>query len=165
VDGDVFLATESRFAERKPHLNPEILPSSNPSGLAATAGEHLGEEVLHVREDVAHAPVEPTAAHAAFETCMAKLVVNPSFVVVGQNLVRLVDFFEKPLRLGIALVAIRVMLEGFLLVGPANLIGRGSASTPEDFVIATLRGHRVFGPPPGEGAFGLRARVASGPSQ
>ena len=77
-----------------------------------------------MREDVAHpAPLE-AGAHASVERGVAELVVEAAFLVVGEDLVRLVHLFE--LRLGgvVALVAVGVVLQRELLVGAAKLFGR-----------------------------------------
>ncbi len=109
-----------------------------PEAEAAT-GEHLGEEVLHVREDVRSVTAP---ARAALEPGVAELVVNLPLLRVGEDLVGLVAGLELGLRLRIALVPVRVVLQRFALVSlPEVLAARGSLDS-EDLVVIALFRHR-----------------------
>ncbi len=55
---------------------------------------------------------------------MAELVVDPAFLVVREHLVGLVDLLELRLGLGVAGVAVGVVLEGLAPVGLPQVIDR-----------------------------------------
>ena len=57
---------------------------------------------------------------------MAELVVDPALLVVGEDLVGLVDLLELGLGGGVALVAVGVVLERLAPVGLAKLVARGT---------------------------------------
>jgi hypothetical protein len=129
--------------ERDALLDPKIVPARRASRATtaaepeASAGEHLAEEILHVREHVAHARVVP----AALEARVAELVVGLALLIVRQDLVGLVHFLEASLGLGVARVPIRVVLHGLFSVGLAQLVGAGAFRAAEHFVVVTLLGH------------------------
>ena len=85
----------------------------------------------------APAPLEG-GAHAPVESGVAELVVEAAFLLVGEDLVGLVDLFERRLGGVVSLVSVRVVLQRELLVGAAQLLGRSFTRDPQDLVEAAL---------------------------
>ena len=84
------------------------------------------EEVAELREDVFHrhtaAESTRTTAGCTAHSGMSETVVTGAFLVVAQHVVSLSGFFELLLRLLIARVAIRVILDGLLPVSLLYLV-------------------------------------------
>ena len=109
MEHDLALHADEGLAEREALLHADVLAARGAAALlpaaraAAVHPEELGEDVLEVGEDVAPGEVRHARAVDASE---AELVVAGAFLLVGEDLVRLVDLFEAGLRLGVAGVAI-----------------------------------------------------------
>jgi hypothetical protein len=118
LHADVFLAAERGIHQRQALLNAQIGASPTTAPLEAkAAGEHLAEEVLHLREHVSDAAL--TAASAAFEPGVPELIVDLALLVIREDLVGLVDLFEIRLRLRIPLIPIRMVAQSLAFVGLA----------------------------------------------
>ena len=139
VERDLTLDAEGRLAEAQPGLHAEVSTPSLTSLPAAepATGEHLGEEVLHVREDVARA----LESAATLEASVAELVVDLALLVVGEDLVGLVAGTELGIGRRVARVSIRVVLQGLALVRLAHLVGARGAFDAQDLVVIALFGH------------------------
>ena len=87
---------------------------AGPAARAAPSPHEIAEEVL---EDVLHRGgefrPEPAGSRSpALEGGMPELLVGGPFLRVLQDLIGLVDLFEPPLGVGIALVRVRVKFLG-----------------------------------------------------
>jgi hypothetical protein len=102
---------------------------------------------LKLREDVLRG-----AKALTLQGLVAVPVVQALLLLVGEHLVGLVDLLELLLRLGVARVAVGVILEGHLAIGLLDLLGAGAALDAKDFVVvASGDGH-------GRCLFSLRGR-------
>jgi hypothetical protein len=136
MDDYLPFATERGLLEREPLLHAEVTAPTT-ARLAEAPREHLGEEILHVGEDISDA-----SAHAApFEARVSELVVDSTLVPIRQHLVGLVDLLEDGLRLRVTLVAVWVVLQRLALIGLANVLGRGVTGGTEYLVVAALLRH------------------------
>ncbi len=129
LDVDLALAPERRIDEGDSLLNSEITaaPLRTSAETEPAARKHLGEEVLHVGQDVTDA----ASAHpTALEAGMPEAVVDGAFLLVRKDLVGLVGGLELPLRFAVSLVAVGVVLEGLALVSTTNFLGWAFARHP-----------------------------------
>ena len=81
------------------------------------------------------------AAHAALlESGMAEAVIGGALIAVLEDVVGLVEFFELVLAVGVARIAVRVMLHGELAERGLELDLGAGARDAQDLVIVAL-GH------------------------
>jgi hypothetical protein len=99
----------------------------------------------HIRAGVpALAPSAGGAAAEIFERIaaigagMSELIVILPFLLIGENVVRLLDLFESLLRLLVALVDVGVVLTNEFAVRLFDFIGAGRLRDSENFVIIAL---------------------------
>ena len=76
-----------------------------------------------------------------FQAGMAVTVVELAFLRIAQHLVGLGGFLELGLRLGIADVAIRMILHGQLAIGLFERVVVGVSRDAQNLVIVPLAGH------------------------
>jgi hypothetical protein len=110
------------------HAEITATPLRSAAETEPAAREHLGEEILHVGEDIADA--SSTAHPATLEPGVPEAVVDGALLLVRKDLVGLVGRLELPLGFAVALVTVGVVLEGFPLVGATNLFGWALAWHP-----------------------------------
>ena len=121
---------------------------------ASSATKHVAKYIAEVREDVVHrhsaaeATAAETAAHVAH--VMAELVVTGTLVGVAEHVVsfsRLLEFLFSLLLLllALALLAVGVILNGFLAVSFLQLIGSGVLAHAKHFIIISFF-HRCSSP-------------------
>ena len=114
---------------------------------AESASEEGAENITQV--DVAEIGAAESAETAAgvivgVNTGVAELVVTGTFLLVGEDLVGLVDLLELGLGLLIAGVEVGVVLLGQLAVGLFQLIVAGALADPQDLVkISFLFRHMI----------------------
>src|SRR5690606_8973139 len=77
-------------------------------------------------------------AHAVLERGVAVLVVHAALAAVREDLVGLLALLERSLGLGVAGVAVRVVLHRAAAIGLLEFILGGAACNAEDFVIVAL---------------------------
>ena len=73
---------------------------------------------------------------------VAVAVVPLALRLIGENFVGLGGFLEPAFGLGVAGVAVRVILQGHLPIRLLDVIGPGILLQAEYLVIVALRGHR-----------------------
>src|SRR5262249_58619886 len=89
-----------------------------------------------------------------------RLVVLGASLRIGQDVVGLGDLLESLLRLGVALVGVRVVLARELAVRLLDLLGRRTLTDPESLVIVLLEEVlRTQQAPPGRGLVALFFRL------
>ena len=106
---------------------------------AAPRTEDLAEQIERIVETAA-----PSAARA-LEGGIAEAVESRALFGVGQNVISLRDFLEMFLGLGVARIAVRMVLHRELAVAGFDLIRRRAAGDSEDLVgiPAVARRHGV----------------------
>ena len=135
LDLDLLLHARSDLLEREFHLHTQIGATLHDTSATASVaeaakssepGEMSAEEVAELREDVLHrhtaAESTRTAAGCTAHSGMSETVITGAFLVVAQHVVSLSGFFELLLRLLIARVTIRVILDGLLPVSLLYLV-------------------------------------------
>ncbi len=106
-----------------------------PAAHAENAFEDIGEGGAEIGAEAG------PAAHAALlEGGVAETVIGGALVAVLQNVVGLVDFLELVLALGVAGIAIRVMLHGELAEGRLEVDLGAFTGNTQDFIVVAL-GH------------------------
>ena len=103
--------------------------------------EVLAKDVLDVPLVGEPGPVEALAApDLLLQPVRAKLVVDPTFLVVRQGLVGLGELLELLLRdLRVVLVQVRVVFLGETAVGTLDLVLRRPAGDAEGLVVVRVR--------------------------
>jgi hypothetical protein len=76
---------------------------------------------------------------------LAKLVVAPPLVWIGEHLVGFVDFLEALLGCFVAGVHVGVILASQLAIGALDFLGRGISADAQDLVVIleVTRSHRL----------------------
>jgi hypothetical protein len=97
-----------------------------------------GEDVREVREDRGVESGPP--ARAAVDPGVPEAVVQPALLAVGEDRVGLRRLLEGFLRLVVARIAIRVVLQGQLAIRALDLLIGGLSLDPENLVVISL-GH------------------------
>ena len=144
---DLFQADANFEAKVRTLLN--VLPASSSSAEASEASETTAkattsEDVAKHAEDVVHrhagAASETTLA---IHSCKAELVVALALLGVVKDIICLSSLLELLLSLLVARIAVRVVLDGHLLVGGLYLGIRGCLADTKDFVVISLLCHNV----------------------
>jgi hypothetical protein len=142
---NLFFAAEHRFRERQALLDAEIattrLAAPLPRAAKAEAAEqirteHVGEDVLEVREDIAAAELNRTLDAGVTES-----IVKAALVLVAEDGIRLAGLFETVTRVR-ALVAVGVELESEALVRLPDVAGVGPFGDPKNVVVVAFAAHR-----------------------
>ncbi len=133
----------SRLDQLDLQLQQQVGTGPRPAAPIAeeVAEQPAAEDVAEGRHDVVGRPevVERRAVQAG----MAIAVVSLPLVRIGKDLVSFGRFLESLRGLVIARIAVRMILQRHLSIGFLDLLDRGVAADPEDFVKIALRGgHR-----------------------
>ncbi len=104
-------------------------PAAAAEHLAEHVSEHLGEDVARVLE------AGPAAAAHPVHSGVAEAIVGGPLLRVAQHRIGFVELLEPGLGLGVARVAIGVVLHGELAEGGLQLDLRAGPGNPEEFVI------------------------------
>ena len=102
---------------------------------AHEVAEHLVEDVRETAGGEAAEAGPARTATAVGESVMAEAVVGRALLIVLEDFIGLVDFLEARLGLGIARVAVRMILHGQLAIGRLQRAGIGVAADAQSFVI------------------------------
>ena len=158
----------SRLAPKTDSLEAQdylLLKVTAASWLARGPPRGVSEEGI---ENVAKAakniePVKGAAAGlgAAADAGLAKAVILPAFLGIGEHLIRLVDFLELIFGVG-ALVTVGMILHGLSSEGPAYLLLAGISGNAQEGVIVLVRHQQSLKArrEPMEGRHGRRAPTA-----
>src|SRR5215472_229659 len=162
-------------AERQRCLGLHIGAAARPGLRGRPAAKDAAEQVTEPAagsgrpEDVAEVESAEPAATAARHPGSAGAEERPRLVVlgaslrIGQDVVGLGDLLESLLRLGVALVGVRVVLARELAVRLLDLLGRRTLTDPESLVIVLLEEVlRTQQAPPGRGLIAFVTRTVIG---
>ena len=147
ADGDVLLAAEGGLLEADVHGNAEVLAPARgvgvgPRGAAAEAeaAEQVAEDVAEVSES-AEAIEAATEAGVGIEGRMAVLVILGPLVLIGEDLIGLVDLLEALLGGLVAGMEVRMVLLGKLSVCFFYLIGACALLDAEHLIVISFFCH------------------------
>ena len=128
------LAAES-FLERDLEVVGQIIAAAR-AALAAPATAH--ELAKHLVEDIGKAAGKSEIARSAratlLESGVAEPIVGGAFLIILQDVIRLVDFFKFLLGAFVSRVAIRVMFHRELAIGRLELVGARRSCDTENLV-------------------------------
>src|SRR5262249_57928366 len=130
-DLDVGLRAEGRLLEGQLEVVAEVGAAAGP---APAAPEEVAE-AKEVAEDVAEVREDRGVEAAAPEPGVPEAVVALALLGVAEDAVGLGRLLEALLRLLVARVAVRVVLEGQLPVGGLDLLLAGSPGHPDDLLV------------------------------
>src|SRR5579875_1047136 len=136
-----------RLFERDLEIVAQVAAAQVGALLAAAheLAEHLVEDVGESGAEArAEAEIAAARAPAGLEGGVAEAIVGGTLLLVLEDVVGLVDFLEALLGLGVARIAVRVILHGELAVGPLELLRRRAARHAEGLVKVALRHRRFF---------------------
>ncbi len=124
------------------------LASAATAAAHAAGAEHVAEHLLeNIGEVCGMAAAERTlsaaATHAALEGGMAHAVIGCALLAVGQHRIGLSDFLEFCFGLGVARIAVRVILHGELAIGAFQRLVVHALFDAQNFVIVAFGGHEL----------------------
>ena len=144
---DIALDALVDFFERELDFGLEVVAAGDAAATTTAAEATLSpttEDVVEHREDVLDvhaAEVVGGRALGLTQAVVAVLVVELALLGIGEDLVRRGGFLELRLGLGVAWVAIGVVLHRQAAVGALDLLRVGGFGDAQHFVIVTCRWH------------------------
>src|ERR1041385_3828045 len=143
ADLDFSLLAEGGFFKGQGDIGAGIAASLGASAPSpADVDVHTEEVAEDVAENIAEVGkvrrVEALEASAAVHTGVAELVIARALFSVHKDAIRLSALLELLFRLGIAGIAVRMVLHGQLAIGALDLLLGGRAGYAQDFVVITF---------------------------
>src|SRR5262249_35493909 len=137
LNSDGLFHAAGRFGEVDVDLHADI-PARSPAR-ATAAPEQVAEEIAKEIENGLRAGEIMDAQ--ALQAGVAVAVVALALLLVPKHIVSLGSFLETSLGIGIADVAVGVVLKGQLAVGIFDVLGAGFLAHAQDLVIVPFAGH------------------------
>src|SRR5262245_5092519 len=132
-----------RLVEAEADLALEVAPALLARPRLAAAAEERGDDVPDIRGEAAAARDSARAREASRPEAgeASPRVVLLALLLIGEDVVRLLDLLEVLLGLFVIRVAIRMPLAGELPVGLLDLVLRGALLDAQDLVEVARRSH------------------------
>jgi len=135
---DLGLGAGDRLFERQAQIVAQIFAPAAAPPPRRPAAEEFSEDVPKNILEAAREVEAPRKGAGVAERRVAELIVLGALLRVGEDLIGFGNFLELLLRLLVAGVAVRVMLERELPISFFNLVFAGVAINTEQFVIVFL---------------------------